>query len=102
MKNSKVVDISLLPPCKSVLLLHMKRANYVAKIWKSSLISWVDFGDITEHGWLPDGSTFWVEDVFPREVEEILCDKEFSEEEEAEIEEDELSDDGDDDDDYDE
>ena len=89
MKNDKVIDMALLPPCKSVLLLHMKRANYVAKIWKSSLTSWLESDDITEHGWLPDGSTIWVDDIFPCEVEEILCDPTFDEED---VGEDELSD----------
>ena len=63
MKNGKIIDMALLPSCKSVLLLHMKRANYVAKIWKSSLTCWLESDGITEHGWLPDGSTIWV-DVF--------------------------------------
>ena len=90
MKNDKVIDMALLPPCKSVLLLHMKRANYVAKIWKSSLTSWLESDDITIHGWLPDGSTIWVDDIFPCEVEEILCDPTFHEED---VGEDELSDD---------
>ena len=89
MKNGKVINMALLPPCKSVLLLHMKRANYVAKIWKSSLTSWLESDDITEHGWLPDGSTIWVDDIFPCEVEEILCDPTFDEED---VGEDELSD----------
>ena len=84
------IDMPLLPPCKSVLLLHMKRVNYVAKIWKSSLTSWLESNDITEHGWLPDGSTIWVDDIFPCEVEEILCDPTFDEED---VGEDELSDD---------
>ena len=84
------IDMPLLPPCKSVLLLHMKRVNYVAKIWKSSLTSWLESNDITEHGWLPDDSTIWVDDIFPCEVEEILCDPTFDEED---VGEDELSDD---------
>ena len=84
------IDMPLLPPCKSVLLLHMKRVNYVAKIWKSSLTSWLESNDITEHGWLPDGSTIWVDDIFPCEVEEILCDPTFDEED---VGENELSDD---------
>ena len=28
-RQSKIIDISLLPPCKSVLLLHLKRSNFV-------------------------------------------------------------------------
>ena len=33
----KIVDISTLSPCQSVLLLHSNRANYVACVWKRSL-----------------------------------------------------------------
>ena len=90
MKNGKIIDMALLPPCKSVLLLHMKRANYVAKIWKSSLTCWLESDDITKHAWLPDGSTIWVDDIFPCVVQEILCDPKFVEED---VGEDELSDD---------
>ena len=70
-KGGKVIDMALLPPCNSSLLLHIKRYNYVAKIWRSSLTSWLDADEISENGCLPDGSTYWVDDVFPRE---ILCD----------------------------
>ena len=73
-KRGKVIDMALLPPCNSSLLLHIKRFNYVKKIWRSSLTSWLDADEISENGWLPDGSTYWVDDVFPREIEEILCD----------------------------
>ena len=72
----------------------MKRANYVAKIWKSSLTSWLESDDITEYGWLPDRSTIWADDIFPWEVEEILCDPIFDEED---VGEDELSDDNEED-----
>ena len=95
LKSGKVIDMALLPPCKSVLVLHMKRANYVAKIWKSSLTSWLALDDISEHGWLPDGSTVWVGDIFPSEVEEILCDSSFDETED--VREDEPSEDEDED-----
>ena len=48
----------LLPPCNFVLTLHIKRANYVAKMWKSSLTKWLDSDDISENEWLPDISTY--------------------------------------------
>ena len=67
----------LLPPCNSSLLLHIKRSNYVVKSWRSSLTSWLDADEISKNGWLPDGSTYWVDDVFPRETEEILCDPKY-------------------------
>ena len=33
MGHKKIIDLSLLPPCKSVLRLHSKRANAVAYLW---------------------------------------------------------------------
>ena len=34
-REKKVVDLSVLPPCKSVLHYHTLRANTVSMIWKS-------------------------------------------------------------------
>ncbi|KAG1706978.1 RNA exonuclease 1 [Nymphon striatum] len=53
-KGGKVIDMALLPPCSLSLVLHIKRANYVAKIWRSFLTSWLDAEEITESGWLAD------------------------------------------------
>ena len=57
-KEGKVINMTLLPSCNSSLLLHIKRSNYVAKIWISSLTSWLDADKISENRWLPDGSAF--------------------------------------------
>ena len=62
---SKVIDLAVLLPCRSVLYLHAQRANYVAKIWKSS------------NCWLENGEIDWVETVFPDDIEDILVDPEF-------------------------
>ena len=96
-KEKKVIDMSILPPCKSVLTLHIKRANYVAKMWKSSLTNWLDVTDeISENGWFPDGSTCWVDEIFPRDVKEILCNPSYVNDDFDEFDEqDQLSDDND-------
>lgn len=73
-KEGKVIDMALLPPCHSSLFLHIQRANYVAKIWRSSLVNHVDTEDITEHGWFANGEPHWVNDVYPEDIENILCD----------------------------
>ena len=44
---------------------------------KSSLTNWLDSDDISEIVWLPDGWTYWVDHIFPGDVEEILCDPLF-------------------------
>ena len=33
--ENKIINISTLPPCQSSLFLHIRRAKYIAKIWKS-------------------------------------------------------------------
>ena len=38
-RENKIIDLSLLPPCKNTLTRHIKRANTIAYIWKSSPIS---------------------------------------------------------------
>ena len=76
-KGGKVIDMALLPPCNSSLILHIKRSNYVAKIGRFSLTGWLHADEISENGWLPNGSTYWVDDVFPQEIEEILCDPKY-------------------------
>ena len=91
--------MALLPTCKSSLILHIKSSNYVAKIWKSSLTSWLDAEEITESGWLADGSTFWVEVVFPRDIEEILCDPKYNENDDFDEDDSQSSSDDDDDED---
>ena len=66
-KGGKVINMALLPSCNSPLLFHVKRSNYVAKIWISSVTSWLDADKVSEKSWLPDRPTNWVDDVFPWE-----------------------------------
>ena len=48
-KGGKVINMDLLPPCNSSLFLYIKRSNYVEKIWRSSLTSWLDADEISEN-----------------------------------------------------
>ena len=32
--KNKIQDLSLLPPCRRSLVLYLKRANYIARMWK--------------------------------------------------------------------
>ena len=45
-----VIDLLLLPPCESALMLHCKRTNYVAKMWKSVLNPIASAPEISEMG----------------------------------------------------
>ena len=72
--EGKIVDLSLLPPCRSVLKLHAERANYVAKIWRSSTTSSMEMPIISNHGWESNGDIHWVDDIIPDDIEEVLLD----------------------------
>ena len=75
--EAKIIDLSLIPPCISVFKLHADRANYVAKIWRSSTTSWMEMPIINNHGWKGNGDIHWVNDIFPDNMEEILWDPSF-------------------------
>ena len=78
-EKNKVIDLSLLPPCESALMLHCKRANYVAKTWKSDLNLIVSAPEIYENEWRVTGGIEWVEQIFPEVVDDILMDDEYEE-----------------------
>lgn len=40
--KNKLFDLSILPPCKSSLMLCIKQENYVAKLWKGALLNLFD------------------------------------------------------------
>ena len=75
--QNKIVDMSTLPPCERVLFLYVKRANYIASIWKKANVAKPALPPITDHGWNEDGSLTWTSELFPEEVQEILFDDEF-------------------------
>ena len=71
-KKSKIQDLSLLPPCLRSLLLHLKRSNYIARIWKLCFQAVIDFQDISNYGWNSGGTIKWTTEEFPDDVVEIL------------------------------
>ena len=71
--------MSLLPPCRTVLRLHIKRANFVAAIWKHATQAMIDPPRISTMGWNENGSIEWIKAAFPRDIEEMLLDDEFDE-----------------------
>ena len=71
-KKNRIQDLSLLPPCLRSLLLHLKRSNYIARIWKLCFQAVIDFQDISNHGWNSDGTIKWTTEEFPDDVVEIL------------------------------
>lgn len=75
--EEKTVDMSVLPPCESVLRLHCERANYLAAIWRRANISQPLFPDAVHYGWNTDKSILWVNEIFPEEIETILLDARY-------------------------
>ena len=60
-KQDKIIDLLPLPPCQSVLMLHAKRANFVAKILKCSFEAQLQILDIGMHGWDVNGKIIWLQ-----------------------------------------
>ena len=54
-RHNKIIDLFLLPPCKSVLRLHSKRANAVAYLWRNASNPTIEFPSLTENGWTTTG-----------------------------------------------
>ena len=49
-KQNKVIDMFALPPCKETLKLYSVRANYAAKMWRSSLQSNINAPNFSGYG----------------------------------------------------
>ena len=78
-KEEKVIDLSLLSPCQSTSYLLILHSNYVARIWKCSLINVVEYPGIMENGWMENGEIFWADDALPYNIMDILVDEDFDE-----------------------
>jgi len=80
--KNKIIDLSILHPCKSSLYLHIERSNFVAKIWKSASINVVNPPNIAYHGWNEKAEIQWIDEPFPSEITELLIQDECDSEEE--------------------
>ena len=54
--DNKCIDMSVLPPSRSVLRLHADRCNFVAKLWKQPIIPKIDIPPIDSCGWYQKGN----------------------------------------------
>ena len=72
LKSKQITDLSLLPPCLRTFLLHLERANYVAKIWKLSGSAMVDLPSPAQHGWTEEGDIFWTDEMFPETINDYV------------------------------
>ena len=72
----KGISPSSLPPCQIVLINKIKRANFVAAIWKNAVLRRHPGWKPEDHGWKKSGNSLiimWFEgDQVPQSVEDIL------------------------------
>lgn len=99
--SSKGLDLSKMPPCQDVLLLHTQRANYQTQIWRASYVTYPDLPAPEDNGWKLSSSgsleiQWYTNNFIPKELQEILPDSMDQEDDE---EQEEIAFDGSDDDD---
>jgi len=71
--KNKTVSLSKIPPCKSVLKLHLSRSAYVAYLWRRSQENQIELPPIDEYGWFLDGNIVWKdEEIFPTTVAKYI------------------------------
>ena len=67
-KKGQVIDLSVLPPCRSSLHLHIQRSNYIARIWRQANKDMMDLQPPQSHGWNEDFSLKWPNVIIPEDV----------------------------------
>lgn len=72
-KKTKVIDLSLLPPCKLSLLHHLTRANYVAFAWRQASNPEMVIEPPQWHGWDDECEYTWSDEKYPNDVAEFLA-----------------------------
>ena len=79
-KDKKITDMSVLPPCHQTLDLHIRRANFIAKEWRSAHISNSESTSSRENGWNEQMEPKWFEIAMPDDVEELFTNEDFADE----------------------
>lgn len=78
-------DLSLLPPCRSSLVLHIQRVHYQTLIWKRSLQAFQNLAPPEHNGWQLKQDQLvinWGDKMFPKELEEVLMTEEEEQDDE--------------------
>ena len=86
LKKNGIIDISVLPPCLSVLELHAKRSALIHYLWKQSRNAVINIPDIADSGWYHDGEICFTSEVYPAELEDVFVCNEEDEEDGSEDE----------------
>ena len=76
-REKKVVDLSVLPPCTSVLYYHTLRANTSSMIWKHAVNPNVVLPDFKVCRWKENGELIRMEEPFPKDIEEMMSDSRY-------------------------
>ena len=74
-KKGQVIDLSLLPPCRSSLRLHIQRSNYIARIWRQANLDVMDLEPPQNHGWNEDYSLKWPSVMVPEDIVRSIEDE---------------------------
>ena len=73
------VDLSLLPPCRSSLKMHIRRANYQCLIWCKADQATPDIPPPDGHGWYQENGKLayqWTDgDIMPKELVDVLIEE---------------------------
>ena len=69
----KETDSSQMPPCNSVLMEKIKRANLVAGVWKKAILACPATMDPEENGWVLEGNQYKIHWFEGRQVPENVC-----------------------------
>ena len=72
-KNKKqIINLFHLPPCRSSLILHARRNNYIANIWRQADQKILVYESPQQHGRNEDYSLEWVDEIFPNDIAKHL------------------------------
>ena len=87
LSSSHGIDLGQMPPCKKVLKLHMQRANYQTLIWRKAVLNYPDLPKPETSGWTEnaqgDLEIQWYKDNFiPDELQDVLADRNHTDEDE--------------------
>ena len=70
--RGRIPDLSCLPPCKTSLLLHIKRSHYVSMIWRLAHHPILNLESPEKYGWTRELDIQWVDEPFPDDVSDLL------------------------------
>jgi len=73
------MDMSLLPPCRDTLIMHLKRANYQTLVWLSAAQAMPDLPGPDGHGWESKDGTLQIKLTngffMPQELVDIMIEE---------------------------